>query len=88
MNQKVYKFNASIRVDDDEQTGQTLFDENGNCVFCVYNLNECPEDAIIRRGLFDANDYINAVKYGIQLAQQGYTDVEIGEVKTVSSEEF
>lgn len=88
MNQKAYKFSKSVRVDDDEQTGQMLFDTDGRCVFCVYNLNECPEDAIIRRSLFTADDYINAVKYGVQLAQQGYTDVEIDEVRTVSAEEF
>ena len=44
-------------------------------IFRVYNLSECPEDAIIGRDLFDANDYLRAVKYGITLGQQGYDDV-------------
>ena len=51
-------------------------------MFSVSNLNECPEDAIISRDLFDAEDYIKAVKYGITLAQQGYTDVECRAVDT------
>jgi hypothetical protein len=44
--------------------------------FSVSNLSECPEDAIIGRDLFDADDYLRAVKYGIALAKQGYDDVE------------
>lgn len=87
-NQKTYKFNLTIRVDDDEQTEQMLFDENNKYMFGVYNLNECPEDAIIRRSLFAVEDYIKAVEYGIQLAQQGYTDVKIDETTIVSPEEF
>lgn len=46
------------------------------CLFSVCNLNECPEDAIISRDLFDANDYLKAVRYGIELAKQGYDEVE------------
>ena len=44
--------------------------------FSVCNLNECPEDAIIGRELFDASDYLRAVRYGIELAKQGYDVVE------------
>lgn len=44
-------------------------------VFSVWNLDECPEDAIIDRSLFSAYDWLRAVKYGIKLAQQGYTNV-------------
>lgn len=44
--------------------------------FDVYDLSECPEDAIIGRDLFDAKDYIKALKKGIELAQMGYTDIE------------
>ncbi len=44
--------------------------------FSVSDLSECPEDAIIGRDLFDADDYLRAVKYGIALAKQGYDDVE------------
>lgn len=45
-------------------------------LFRVCNLNECPEDAIIGRDLFDAHDYLKAVRYGIELAKQGYDEVE------------
>lgn len=46
-------------------------------IFSAYNLCECPEDAIIGRDLFDANDYLSAVKYGIELAKNGYNEVEL-----------
>lgn len=46
-------------------------------VFWACDLSECPEDAIIGRDLFDGYDYITAVKFGMKLAQQGYTDIEI-----------
>lgn len=64
--------------EEDEYVGvcyQYVSDELGKR-FSVYNLNECPEDAIIDRDLFSADDYLNAVKYGIALAQQGYDDAE------------
>ena len=38
--------------------------------------NECPEDAVIGRDLFDEKDFIKAVKLGMELAKQGYDDVK------------
>ena len=55
-------------------SSQTVYDGD-KTVFDVWNLDECPEDAIIDRSLFDAHDWLGAVKYGIWLAQQGYTNV-------------
>lgn len=55
---------------------QSVIDPDSNKeVFYVNNLADCPEDAIIGRSLFDAYDWLKAVKYGIELAQQGYTSV-------------
>ena len=59
----------------DDITYEQVTDEDKN-LFSVYNLNECPEDAIIGRDLFDAYDYLKAVRYGINLAKQGYDEVE------------
>lgn len=57
---------------------QKIYDkEEDKRLFSVSNLCECPEDAIIGRSLFDAVDYIRAVKRGIELAKQGYTDVSL-----------
>lgn len=53
----------------------------GGELFYVTNLAECPEDAIIGRDLFSSRDWLSAVRYGIALAGQGYTDVELKEVK-------
>ncbi|CAB1251538.1 protein of unknown function [Ruminococcaceae bacterium BL-6] len=49
--------------------------EKFNCC----NLDECPEDAIIGRDLFDANDYLDAVEFGMKLAKQGYDSIEVEE---------
>ena len=46
-----------------------------NIDFGACNLNECPEDAIIGRNLFDAYDYIRALNKGIELAKMGYDQV-------------
>lgn len=44
-------------------------------VYHVWNLTDCPEDAIIERSLFSAHQWLKAVKYGMELARQGYTGV-------------
>ncbi len=44
-------------------------------LFRVHDLTDCPEDAIIGRDLFDAYDWLRAVRYGMELAKQGYTSV-------------
>jgi hypothetical protein len=59
-------------------TYEQVSDEEKN-LFGVCNLNECPEDAIIGRDLFDAYDFLKAVRYGIKLAKQGYDEVELVE---------
>ena len=52
--------------------------------FFVRNLNECPKDAIIEGDLFSAEDFIEAVKFGMRLAQAGYDDIEVIEKTEVS----
>lgn len=62
--------------------GQELSNKNEKISFIAYNLCECPEDAIIGRDLFTADDYISALSLGIELAQKGYTDIEINEIES------
>lgn len=46
---------------------QTVYDsETDGELFSVYDLTECP----------DADDYLRAVRYGIELAKAGYDEVE------------
>lgn len=52
-------------------------------VFSVWNLTDCPEDAMIDRDLFDASDWLGAVNYGIELGKAGY---DIAEMRTVNKE--
>lgn len=60
---------------------QGLSSENEKIYFCVNNLCECPEDAIIGRDLFDADDYVKALELGMELARKGYTKIKINEIK-------
>lgn len=77
MSEKVYNFNAEYATDEDDfAVGVSLFDQNDSMVFSAWNLNECLEDAVIGRDLFDELDFIKAVKLGISLAKQGYDDVD------------
>lgn len=56
---------------------QTVYDpETDGELFSVHDLTECPEDATVNRDLFDARDYLRAVRYGIELAKAGYDEVE------------
>lgn len=78
MNGKTYDFQAQYETDsDDFAVGVSVFDNNDDMVFSVWNLNECPEDAVIGRDLFDEQDFMNAVKLGMKLAKEGYTDCKI-----------
>lgn len=66
---------------------QRVKDEEG-VKFSVYNLAECPEDAIIGRDLFDATDWLEAVKYGIELAKQGYDGIEAVTIEDEEDEDY
>lgn len=68
--------------DYDSLRGQTLINKDEDIYFDVYNLDECPEDALIERNLFNADDFVRVLNKGIELAQKGYTKVIIGEVQT------
>lgn len=67
-----YEYDTIIRY-------QEIFNNEEHIRYSVCNLNECPEDAIIGRDLFDVDDYIKALKLGIELARKGYTDIKIKE---------
>lgn len=68
----------------EEVSRQELCDKNEE-VFTCYNL--ASEDAIIGRGIFDADDFVKAVKYGIELAKEGYDDIEVDRKPIVEEEE-
>lgn len=64
---------------EDRVTGQHLIWDYDNLQgdFYTYDLNDRPEDCILTRDLFTAEDYIWAVKFGIELGRNGYEDIEI-----------
>lgn len=72
---KIFELDAPEDYDYYYKHQKVIDPDTGKTMFSVYNLAECPEDAIIGRDLFDAHDWLGVVKYGIWLAKQGYTSV-------------
>lgn len=58
-----------------------LYENRATIIFRVHNLNECPEDAVIGRDLFQAADYVNTLQLGMKLAQLGYDSINLKEIK-------
>lgn len=56
-------------------------DDGGKELYYVCNLCDCPEDAVIWRDLVSASEWIQAVRYGIGLAEQGFTSIEVSTVE-------
>ena len=52
--------------------------DTGRCLYYVSNLE--PEDAIIGRDLFDGWNWVEAVRYGMELAKQGYDGIDVENV--------
>lgn len=73
---------SESKDDYEDIRGQDLYNEIEKINFSVYNLADCPEDAIIGRDLFTADDYIDALCKGMELAKKGYTDIEINEIES------
>ena len=68
---------------------QSVYDpETDDELFNVCDLTECPEDATINRDLFNADDYLRAVRYGIDLAKAGYDQVEYVSIQAETSISF
>lgn len=72
---KVFKLVEEESDDGWYVRSQEVYDGDRS-VFDVWNLDDCPEDAIIGRSLFDAHDWLAAVNYGIKLARQGYANAD------------
>lgn len=75
MTEKILTLRVYEDGDEYSTHSQEIYDKEHDISFSVYNLCECPEDAIIGRDLFDANDYIKTLNKGISLAQKGITKV-------------
>ena len=74
--------NFAEDVDEYYYCRQKVWSENEDekIQFFVQDLCECPEDAIIGRDLFSGHDFIEALRLGMKLAQEGYDSIEIEEV--------
>lgn len=74
---KELKLTCHVEHDDydDRDTYQEINSQEHNICFSVCNLEWNPEDAIIGRSLFTADDYIQALNKGIELAKKGYDKV-------------
>lgn len=56
---------------------EVLDNETGKYLFKVSDLTEYPEDATLYRELFNGEEYIEAVRFGMQLAANGYTSIDV-----------
>lgn len=63
------KFELITRDDSDGYECQHVLLLNGEPVFRAHNLNDCPEDAIIGRDLFDGSQAIRLIELGYKLGQ-------------------
>lgn len=79
MSEYIIKFSDNEK---DEGRRQEVWSENKDedVWFCVTDLNETPEDAIIGRELFDARDFIDAVNLGFRIAKRGYDGITVEDV--------
>lgn len=69
--EKILKLDVCYVENDYEETlMEEIKDKDNDINFGVCNLDECPEDAIIGRCLFDTNDYIRALNKGIELLKK------------------
>lgn len=63
---------------------EVLVDSEDNKLYTVRNLYECPEDACIARDLVSAHEVVKFIELGMQLANEGYTSVEVTDEKVDS----
>lgn len=75
MEDKPYTFKVYEEEEDYCIIYQRVEDQEGKDIFVAYNLDQCPEDAIIGRELFTAQQFLRAVQLGMNLAAQGYNCV-------------
>ena len=79
---KTLKLKLMENIDNyDECYFQELWSEDEKVHYSVSNLCECPEDAIISRDLFSADEYIDALKLGMELARKGYDNISIERIE-------
>lgn len=78
---KTRKFTLIEKINWGNPYSQSILDENCKEIFSACDLDETPEDCTLYRDLFNADDYISAVEFGMQLAQEGYTEIEVEKVE-------
>lgn len=68
---------------------QQLWDVDTNKpIYCVSDLWECPEDAIIGRSLHDCHDALQLVRLGMEYSKQGYEKLVIDYVDCPEDEDL
>lgn len=76
---KTLRFKVCSTFDDYNQIteAQMVSNEEEQISYYVQNLDQTPEDAIVDRDLFTAEDYIAAIQLGMDMREKGYTNVSI-----------
>ena len=78
MKEYIVKFSDN---NNDEHRRQKVWSDNVDekVKYYVYDLTECPGDAIIGRDLFDARDFIRVLQLGFTIAKRGYDCITVEE---------
>lgn len=75
---KKFTIDFTVMTDDEEREAHWLSHE-GEPLFSASEINatECPEDNYFYRDLFSGDRYLDAVRFGMRLAKEGYEDLEV-----------
>ena len=61
----------------DEQVVKGETNDGIDIYYNVFDLWEYPEDAVLGRDLFTAEEFIKTIKLGMHLAKEGYENIEV-----------
>lgn len=71
--------NLYVTINEEEDDyGSMIYAQDVSCEdepqvrYFVYNLTDCPEDAIIGRDLVSAEEYLKILELGMALGRKGY----------------
>lgn len=78
----VCKYETDDDYGGDVHSAESLLD-GGKEIYSISNLTECPEDATLARDLPDVETIVKLIRYGMDLAASGYSDVIVDYVEGI-----
>ena len=76
--EKILNLKMKTRMEEGSPVFQKLWSEDDPRIeYRVANLWDCPEDACIHRDLFSADEWLDTLRLGMTLAQEGYNEIHV-----------